>query len=154
MTMGLSTIALPSQVRIALGRARSEARLRGFQAVITSTFRTRSEQQFLFDQFQRGLTSFPVAPPGTSRHEFGLAVDLVVIPPNRLPELVEIMRSVGFRWAGPTDSVHFDYMLPVEGPRRTPRVSTRPQAGLLRPQQTLSSEKGRGEAPALPKCPL
>lgn len=153
--MGLSLLSLPTNVRLAVNRARSEARIRGFEAVITSTFRTRSEQQFLFDQFQRGLTSFPVAPPGSSRHEFGLAVDMLAVPPSNLPELVSIMRSVGFQWAGPSDSVHFDYVLPLERSRVPVERTTRPSVLSFRLPQVLPTRVTGGVRPPSDfSCPL
>lgn len=151
MTMGQSTLALPSAVRVALGRARYEAQLRGFEAVVTSTFRTRAEQTVLYNMFLRGNTSFPVARPGTSRHEFGMAVDLVAVPPSRLPELVSIMQSVGFKWAGPSDSVHFDFVFPLAG---TPRPAERPPVPVVRsvpPPQGLPIETTRAARPG-PSC--
>lgn len=131
--MGVSLLSLPSDVRIALSRAQEELRGRGIKVVITSTVRTRAEQQFLFNMFQRGNTTFPVARPGTSQHERGLAVDLVAIPPSDLPEVVTVMRTVGFRWAGPSDSVHFDFILPPPAARTVPKGPTRPQAVRVSP---------------------
>ena len=150
--MGLSLLSLPSDVRLAVNRARAAARARGFELVITSTFRTRAEQQSLFDQFQLGVRSFPVARPGTSRHEFGLAIDGVAIPPSRRPELVDIMRSVGFRWAGPSDTVHFDYVLPLGTPGR--RAKRPPQAVVesVPPPQGLLIPKARAGRPVPHQC--
>lgn len=47
---------------------------------------------------------YPVAPPGTSDHEKGLALDIVSTNP---PELVRLLTSVGLFWAGEADPVHF-----------------------------------------------
>lgn len=121
--MGQSTLTLPSQVRIALSRARADLRQRGINTFVTSTVRSIREQTFLYNQFLRGNTSFPVAPPGQSNHQFGLAVDLVPEKPSDLPEVVEIMRSVGFQWAGTADSVHFDYVLPARTLKLPARAS-------------------------------
>lgn len=92
------------QLRSALGRLKSM----GIGVTVTSTRRTRQEQTDLFRRFQAGETAFPVAVPGTSRHEQGLAVDLVPESPACLQTVVQVMTSFGFRWAGPADSVHFD----------------------------------------------
>lgn len=150
--MGTSTLALPSAVRSALSRGRAVLRSRGINAVVTSTFRTRSEQRFLFDQFQRGLTSFPVAPPGTSRHEFGLAVDMVAIPPSGLSTLVDVMRSVGFRWAGPSDSVHFDFVLPVTSSRMVPERARMLKVATLMPPRSLPIPKAGASRPPVLVC--
>ncbi len=133
--MGISMLSLPSFVRVALQRGLQELRSRGIEGVVTSTFRTLQEQRFLFDQFKRGLSSFPVALPGTSRHEFGLAVDLVALPPSALPVMVEVMRSVGFRWAGPSDSVHFDFLLPLVGRKTLRKAPVGPDAASLGPSR-------------------
>ena len=150
--MGISLLAVPSEVRIAVNRARSAARARGFQMVVTSTKRTRVEQQSLFDQFQLGNRKFPVARPGTSRHEIGLAIDAVALPASRRPELVEIMQSVGFRWAGPSDFVHFDFILPLGRPT-TPaeRPPLTPVVSVL-PPQSLPIPRGRAARPGPPGC--
>ncbi len=145
--MGNSILNLPWEVRVALGRARQNLRMLGVTTIVTSTFRTKSEQQFLFNMFLRGNTTFPVAPPGSSRHEFGLAVDLVAVPPSDLPQVVETMRAVGFRWAGPADSVHFDFVLPVgrlKGAVEARTALTRPS---ITPPQAPMPGKGRAARP-------
>lgn len=152
--MGLSLLSLPGPVRVALSRALQQARNRGIEGVVTSTFRTIQEQRFLHDQFLRGLSAFPVAVPGTSRHEFGLAVDLVALPPSSLPLLVEIMRSVGFRWAGPDDSVHFDFILPLSGLRAPVPRPTRPAAGFIRTSRGLPIAKTGAARPPSACCCL
>ena len=150
--MGLSLLSLPSDVRLAVNRARAAARIRGFEAVITSTFRTRAEQQSLFDQFQLGVRSFPVARPGTSRHEFGLAVDMVAVPPSRIQDLVTIMQSVGFQWAGPSDTVHFDYVLPLGTPGRRAEPPPGAVVESVPPPQGLPIPKARSGRPVPHQC--
>lgn len=148
--MGRSLLSLPSAVQSALSRGTRELRSRNIEIVITSTFRTRSEQQFLYNMFLRGNTAFPVAPPGQSRHQFGLAVDLVPVLDADLPQVVEVMRSVGFRWAGESDRVHFDFVLPL-ATRRVSEASARmPQAAFPRTQQTPMPQKTGGSSP--PSC--
>ena len=134
--MGQSLLALPPEVRLAVSSARQLATKLGIELVVTSTWRSQREQEFLYNQFLRGLSSFPVAVPGTSRHQSGLAVDVVALPPSGLPLLVDAMRASGFKWAGPSDSVHFDYVLPVarrstfvEGRGLAPTLSILPFQG-------------------------
>lgn len=150
--MGLSLLVLPSAVRRGINLARAEARARGFEFVVTSTFRTRFEQQTLFDQFQLGNRHFPVAAPGSSAHELGLAVDGVAVPPSRLPELVLIMRSVGFKWAGPDDPVHFDFVLPLDRPEV--RLEGVPASVVVSvpPQRSLPIPKTRATRPGPSLC--
>src|SRR5258707_8787158 len=84
----------------AAGRARLQPR-------ITSTIRSHSEQRRLYNRFLAGQAGYPVAPPGQSAHEYGLAFDMVVSP-------MEALADVGYTWLdwggywGPGDAVHFE----------------------------------------------
>jgi hypothetical protein len=49
----------------------------GFLPRVTSVLRTHSQQQRLYDSFLRGESYYPVAPPGSSAHEYGFAFDLL-----------------------------------------------------------------------------
>jgi uncharacterized protein YcbK (DUF882 family) len=59
-----------------LARLERLAAARGERWTITSGLRTHAEQQRLWDN--RASNPFPVAPPGTSRHEHGNAADVLV----------------------------------------------------------------------------
>ena len=79
--------------------------------VITSARRTLDEQWRLYDRFLRGESRLPVAVPGTSKHELGLAFDIarIGIEPhqdNLLPYLGAVWRAVGGLWNS-VDPVHF-----------------------------------------------
>lgn len=76
----------------------------GYRPVITSGYRSAAQQAQLFASRRGGL---PVAPPGRSTHNFGLAVDLVV-PNAPAPLLAAAARFSGLVWAGRADPVHFD----------------------------------------------
>ena len=76
----------------------------GFSARVTSGYRSTKKQAWLYDRWLRGLQSYPVAPPGTSDHEKGLAIDVVSNNPGKL---VSLLTSAGLTWAGPSDPVHF-----------------------------------------------
>lgn len=80
------------------------ARALGFDARVTSAYRSRAKQAWLYNRWLQGLQSYPVAPPGTSDHEKGLALDVVS---TNLPQLVSLLTSAGLRWAGEADPVHF-----------------------------------------------
>lgn len=80
------------------------ARSYGFDARVTSGYRSRQKQAWLYNRYLRGLQPYPVAPPGTSDHEKGLAIDVVSTNTNKL---VPLLRSAGLNWAGPGDPVHF-----------------------------------------------
>lgn len=83
-------------------------RANGIRYRVTSTKRSSVEQAILYKRFLEGKSRFPAARPGTSKHELGLAIDVVFDDPGGLEVGV---RSAGIhllRWAGPKDRVHFD----------------------------------------------
>lgn len=97
----------------------AELKARNIEWTITSTRRSLAQQKRLYDRFLAGLSKFPALPPGRSRHEFGLAIDIVFHPEPggeiTLEEIARLAAIQGFRWAGPGDSVHFDNR-PPRGP--------------------------------------
>ncbi|MGH9024375.1 MAG: hypothetical protein ACRDV9_15005 [Acidimicrobiia bacterium] len=81
---------------------------------ITSTRRTWTEQARLYQDYLAGHRSLPALPPERSLHVYGLAVDLVVgryaAGGSSSPEMTALgtwWRSLGGRWGGPGDPVHF-----------------------------------------------
>lgn len=79
----------------------------GLRPRITSTRRTRAQQVRLYRRYLAGLQPYPVARPGTSPHERGLAIDMVSRDNETLGRW---WRSQGGRWLGPRDPVHFDVL--------------------------------------------
>lgn len=79
------------------------ARNAGFQPRVTSTRRSRREQEALYARWKAGRNPYPVAVPGTSDHERGMAFDLVSL--DNAP-LGALWKSWGGRWS-PSDEVHF-----------------------------------------------
>jgi hypothetical protein len=73
---------------------------------ITSTRRTRLEQQTLFASCGAGQCRYPAAAPGHSYHEFGLAFDYLA-PDEILQQLGAIWESYGGGWGGERDPIHF-----------------------------------------------
>lgn len=73
---------------------------------VTSTYRSPAKQAQLYDRYLRGLQQYPVAPPGTSLHEFGLAFDMVVDPMSMLPALGAFWKQMGGAWFE-ADPIHF-----------------------------------------------
>ena len=71
---------------------------------VTSVRRTRAEQTRLYNRWRAGLNPYPVAVPGTSAHEVGLAFDMVS---DNNAALGALWQSWGGRWGGATDPVHF-----------------------------------------------
>lgn len=76
-------------------------------ARITSARRSSSEQARLYRRFLAGESKYPVARPGTSRHEQGRAIDMVARP-ETLRRLGAIWQAAGGRWGGAADPIHFD----------------------------------------------
>jgi hypothetical protein len=79
-------------------------RLLGRPITITSGFRSREEQQRLWDQ--RASNPYPVAPPGTSRHESGYAID---VPRSLVGALRGVAPASGLCRPLPvSDPIHFE----------------------------------------------
>src|SRR6267143_3492036 len=75
---------------------------------VTSTLRSRADQARLYAAFLRGESRYPAAPPGYSRHEYGLAFDYVA-EPLILERLGTLWESVGGTWGGRVgDPIHFE----------------------------------------------
>jgi len=72
---------------------------------VTSGYRSISDQRRLYNRWLRGANPYPVAYPGTSRHNYGLAIDMVS---RNNPALGGLWQHYGGRWGGKTDPVHFD----------------------------------------------
>jgi hypothetical protein len=54
-----------------------------------------------------GQAGYPVAPPGSSAHEYGEAFDMVVSPMEALADVGYTWQSWGGGW-NPADAVHFE----------------------------------------------
>ncbi len=80
----------------------------GLMPRVTSTLRSRAEQERLWRRYQQGTAVFPVAPPGTSAHEFGWAFDIVVTPFDALADVGDAWTQAGGVWGGQRDPVHFE----------------------------------------------
>jgi hypothetical protein len=82
--------------------ARADALL-GHPVPVASGRRTRAEQQALWDR--RATNPYPVARPGSSDHETGLAVD---VPRGAVPEVLRVAAEAGLCQPLPaSDPVHF-----------------------------------------------
>jgi hypothetical protein len=74
---------------------------------VTSTLRSHNEQVRLYRKYQAGAGGFPVAPPGLSAHEYGLAFDMVVSPITSLRDVGATWLDWGGGWSN-RDAVHFE----------------------------------------------
>jgi LAS superfamily LD-carboxypeptidase LdcB len=78
----------------------------GIPARVTSGRRTHAQQRALYRRFLAGMNPYPVAPPGSSDHEIGLAVDVWTGSQDANTSLGALWRSWGGSWS-PRDEVHF-----------------------------------------------
>jgi hypothetical protein len=100
MAEGSSTGLAPA-MRAALARA---AALLGRPVPVTSGFRSLAEQRALWAR--RHTNPYPVAPPGTSMHGRGLAID---VPRSFVPTLLRVGRQAGLCQPYPrNDPIHFE----------------------------------------------
>lgn len=91
----------------ALINAASQA---GMSPRVTSTRRSTAEQARLYRRYLAGQSQYPVAPPGTSAHEFGYAFDMIVNYAEYLPQLGQLWQSWGGVWGGAfNDPIHFEF---------------------------------------------
>ncbi|MDQ6927632.1 MAG: M15 family metallopeptidase [Actinomycetota bacterium] len=92
---------LAPAMKAALARAEQ---ILGHQIPITSGYRSRQDQERLYAN--RANNPYPVAPPGSSMHEQGLAID---VPPEVVPDLVRVGTQAGLCHPFPeADPVHFE----------------------------------------------
>lgn len=78
----------------------------GIPAQVTSGYRTHAQQRALYRRYLAGMNPYPVAPPGTSDHEFGLAVDIWTGQDALNDVLGRSWVAAGGRWST-ADRVHF-----------------------------------------------
>lgn len=71
---------------------------------VTSVYRSRTEQLRLWNN--RKYNPYPVAPPGQSLHEYGLAFDMVG-PRELLYEAGRVWNAAGGHWSS-KDEIHFE----------------------------------------------
>lgn len=85
----------------------------GRQLILTSGYRDEDKQQQLYEDYREGRSRIPAAPPGTSAHGWGLALDFSVgrpYPQDR--EYWEfywrLARHLGFHALGAYDPPHIE----------------------------------------------
>lgn len=110
---------------------------------INSGFRTRGEQQELFNRFQAGTGNL-AAPPGSSQHEFGGAVDVNLTGRQR-----ELLPQLGLETPVPGEPWHVEL---IDGkPTRVPGPPPpRGGGGGRTPSTSPAPTTGRSLTPATP----
>lgn len=92
----------------------------GFSVRITSGWRSYSTQAKLYRDYVNGVAAYPANPPGQSKHEKGLALDILS---TNTDALVGLLTSIGLVWAGPADPIHFEMPGKIAtGTRQTQKV--------------------------------
>lgn len=134
---------LSATAQYAAGAFIQHLRSNGFQVVVTSGFRTWSEQARLWLDYIMGRSKYPVARPGSSDHEKGWALDLSIqyqgaqLTAEQL-QSIDMPRSADYfwlTWGGSKDPVHFS--LDTEGMARAYLAANRtPPADILGPVLT------------------
>ena len=88
-----------------LKRLMAASEVYGKPLTITSGFRTSAKQKELYDDYKAGKSPFPAAPPGSSKHEKGMAVD---IAEHKDLAAVAALRSQGLMQTVSGDPPHFE----------------------------------------------
>jgi peptidoglycan LD-endopeptidase CwlK len=77
-------------------------------AYVSSVKRGSAKQRELYRNYVAGRSRYPAAPPGTSKHELGRALDIGGMTPAQLSYLGAVWRSWGGTWGGDfRDPIHF-----------------------------------------------
>lgn len=100
-----STAGLDPNVARALRTLLDVLRGLGYSATFTSGYRSPAKQLQLYKAWLAGKSRYPVAKPGRSRHEQGLAVDISTNAPDEVRRFAGDV--AGLRWYGPGDRVHW-----------------------------------------------
>ncbi len=106
--MAVSLDALVDEIRDAARELDAAVANSGLVGRFTSTYRSHSEQERLYRAFISGRHAFPVAPPGSSAHEYGEAFDYVVSPASAQRDVGLTWVDWGGEWGGAGDVVHFE----------------------------------------------
>lgn len=81
---------------------------------VTSAVRTPEEQAKLYADYQAGRSKYPVAPPGRSKHDQGLAIDVDSQIANQLDNM-GLLAKYGLGRPVPRDPVHIEVVSAATG---------------------------------------
>lgn len=105
--MAASLELLDDAIRDAAKELVLECGQAGLLPRVTSTLRSNAEQTRLYRAYLSGQGGYPVAPPGMSAHEYGLAFDMVLADNRYLRDVADVWISWGGGW-NPADAIHFE----------------------------------------------
>lgn len=125
--MAASLNSLVPELRDAAAELVAACAQAGLSPRITSTRRSYAQQKTLYQKFITGRWPYPVAVPGTSAHEFGIAFDMVTEPYDALADAGATWEAWGGVWGGRYgDPIHFE--LPgFKRPQAAPNAAAAPQ---------------------------
>jgi len=106
--MGASLNHLVDELRDAARALDAAVSQSGLVGRFTSTYRSSAEQERLYRAYISGRHNFPVAPPGSSAHEYGEAFDYLVSPAEYQRDVGLTWVEWGGEWGGDADVVHFE----------------------------------------------
>jgi len=106
--MGVSIDNLVNELRDAARALDAAVAEAGLGGQFTSTYRSHAEQERLYRAYIAGRHHLPVAPPGSSAHEYGEAFDYLVTPGDYQRDVGLTWVSWGGEWGGEADPVHFE----------------------------------------------
>lgn len=96
-------VALQGLAPVMVAAIARAGQMMGTEVVVVSGWRSREEQERLWAF--RSSNPYPVAPPGTSMHERGLAID---VPVDQVEALAAVAAEVGLKQPLPeADPIHF-----------------------------------------------
>lgn len=81
------------------------------RAYLSSAVRSSKTQAALYADWVAGRRKLPAAPPGSSKHERGLAIDIGGLTASQQRQLGALWEGWGGRWGGRfsnPDPVHFE----------------------------------------------
>lgn len=106
----------------------SEIEKMGYIVRINSSYRSFAKQYDLYKKYKEGKMNVPVASPGSSYHNYGMAIDIYIYDKNnreyneKTPKsewektgVPSLAKKMGITWGGNfKDNIHFDYrLLPI-----------------------------------------
>jgi hypothetical protein len=130
---------LASGAAAAFMKMKSAAAAEGINLTLTSSYRSYQKQAYLYQLYKQGKGNL-AAPPGTSKHEKGLAIDVA----NGIPWMQRNAKKFGWKATVPSEDWHFEYLggggvsTPPPSGVSAPTISTKPQRQM---QQQLTPER-------------
>lgn len=135
-SVGLKSIGgghqLASSAAEAFLKMKSAAAAEGVNLTLSSSYRSYEKQAYLYQLYKQGRGNL-AAPPGTSKHEKGLAIDVE----NGIPWVQKNAKKFGWKATVASEDWHFEY-LGGGGITPSPVISTPPSQQM---EQQITPER-------------